>query len=83
MQFLYFAGLEYTKLTGKFCPDSVDGEFSSIDHAKEKCFYDEQCKGLYFPGCDDSHHYSLRLCYIGTRYDEDTYDCVYEKEGNF
>ena len=75
------ADIGYRKLNEKYCYNRL-GRFSNIRDALERCFYDEQCKGVFAAACGKLQA-DFTLCY-----DEDDYghsykkDCIYEKLGN-
>ena len=73
---------EYKPLYEKWCYRQY-GLFTNLLEAKEACFYDGNCKGVYDNKCDGAPHF--RLCHTEHEYDNDNHrkSCIHTKTGSY
>ena len=86
--------VDFVKISGRACHydyRSFLRNVNTLEEAKNKCWDDEQCKGIMKMPCDESREGPRRkrstteyfLCYVGYGYGDSLENCVYEKTGNF
>ena len=75
-----FIDFSFNKLNDTSCSgENTYGEFRCLSEAKEACFHDDQCKGV-FNASDLSPKFWL--CYVGYEYRaKEVGSIVYDKKG--
>ena len=86
--------VDFVKISGRACHYDYRRlleNVRSLGEAMNKCWDDENCKGIMEMPCDETDVHSRRkrsttdyfLCYVGYGYGDSLENCVYEKTGNF
>ena len=71
----------YTKLDKEHCINDRYGYYSTIQSAKNACWKDENCQGVYDIGCDAKGNHGL--CPTSASYMTSEGSCIYRKNKNY